>query len=113
MRVFFFLKIRRQLTCVMLGEPRHSVESNEIVVEIDCTERPFSGADCDFGVNDDAADSCVLPVDVDGAVCPAALLNRLSSSLTKPVKIVALIFRLKEITSVNYNILVAKLCQKT
>ena len=68
----------------MLGEPRQSVDSSEIVVEIDWTDRPFSGAVCDFGVNEAAADSCVLPVDVDGAVWPAALLNRLSNSLTNP-----------------------------
>lgn len=68
----------------MLGEPRQSVDSSEIVVEIDWTDRPFSGAVCDFGVNEAAADSCVLPADVDGAAWPAALLKRLSNSLTKP-----------------------------
>lgn len=52
----------------MVGEPRQSVDNKEIVVEIDCTDRPVSGAFCDFGVSEDEADSCVLPTDADAAV---------------------------------------------
>lgn len=55
-------------------------------MEIDCTDRPFSGAVCDFGVAAAVFDvSCGPLVDADGADCPAALLNRLSSSLTRPL----------------------------
>lgn len=69
----------------MVGEPRQSVDSSDIVVDIDCTERPLSGAGCDLGVTVAVFDaSCVLLVDVDGTDCPAALLNRLSNSFTKP-----------------------------
>lgn len=46
----------------MVGEPRHSVDRSEIVVEIDCTDRPTS-VDCvDFGV---AIFSCVVFAEVD------------------------------------------------
>lgn len=69
----------------MVGEPRQSVDNSDIVVDIDCTERPLSGAGCDFGVTVAVFDaSCVLLVDVDGTDCPAALLSRLSNSFTKP-----------------------------
>lgn len=64
-------------------EPRHNVDSNEIVVDMDwIVERPVS-APGDF-VAIACTVSCDPLVDVDGAGGPAALLNRFNNSFTKP-----------------------------
>lgn len=84
----------------MLGDPRQSVDNNEIVVEIDWTDRP-SGTVWDLGVTGAgggakaaaaavsvvvaAADSSALAPEVATVDWPAALLSRLSNSFTNPI----------------------------